>query len=153
LNRRVTDLLAEARAKADAGEKDEALAILSRLSILDDENEEAAALRAQLLESGPSDLDKIESSIIEGVSALQSDRLDDAERHFNDALALAPDHREAQHYLEKVRERRAGPQRLPGEGAHEGEDLLGGNLGGDVPSAPAPQAPSSAAVPLAAPSA
>lgn len=150
LNRRVADLLAEAHAKADAGEKDEALAILSRLSILDEENADAIALRAKLLEGGPSDLDKIEEAIIEGVAALESDRLDDAERHFQAALALAPDHREAQHYLDKVRERRAGPTHVPGAG-HEGEDLLGGGAPPEVP-APAPAAkPAAAAVPLAVP--
>jgi len=48
LHRRVADLLAEATAKAAAGDRDEALAILSRLAILDDENVEAAELRAKL---------------------------------------------------------------------------------------------------------
>jgi tetratricopeptide (TPR) repeat protein len=150
LNRRVADLLAEAHAKADAGEKDEALSILSRLAILDDENAEAAELRTKLLEGGPSDLDKVEAAIIEGVAALESDRLDDAERLFRDALALAPGHREAEHYLEKVHERRAGT--APG-GLHDGEDLLGGGLlGNDTASTPAaPELPPNAAVPLAAP--
>jgi tetratricopeptide (TPR) repeat protein len=145
LHRRVADLLAEAKAKADAGEKDEALAILSRLAILDDENQEAAALRERLLASGPSDLDRIEESIIEGVAALESDRLEDAERHFRAVLALSPEHREAVHYLEKVQERRAGAR----SAVHGGEDLLGGDLLGEMPAASA--APEAAAVPLAAP--
>jgi len=150
LNRRVTDLLNEAQAKADAGEKDEALSILSRLAILDDENAEAAALRDRLLEGGPSDLDRIEQLIIEGVAALESDRLDEAERNFRDVLAISPDHREAEHYLQKAQERRAG---VTGAPAHDGEDLLGG--GGDpfMAGATTPPAapPANEAVPLAPP--
>jgi tetratricopeptide (TPR) repeat protein len=116
----VADLLAEANAKAAAGERDEALAILSRLAILDEENAEAAALRTQLQEAGPSNLDKVEESIIEGVAALEADSLDEAERHFNDVLALVPGHREAQHYLEKVAEKRSGTSPAGIEG---GDDL------------------------------
>jgi tetratricopeptide (TPR) repeat protein len=115
LKRRVDDLLAEAKTKAEAGERDEALAILSRLAILDEENAEAAVLRSKIEAEGASDLDKIELAIIEGVAALEADNLDEAERRLNDALALAPDHREARHYLEKVAERRT----------LNGEDLLG----------------------------
>jgi tetratricopeptide (TPR) repeat protein len=115
LKRRVDELLADAKAKAEANERDEALAILSRLSILDEDNAEAAALRTKIEGEGASDLDKIELAIIEGVAALEADNLDEAERHLNEALKLAPDHREARHYLDKVAERR-------GSG---GEDLLG----------------------------
>ena len=108
LGRRVKDLLCEAKHKASVGERDEALAILARLAILDEDNAEAASLRSQIEAQGNCDLDKVESAIIEGVSALEADRLDDAERFFNQALALVPKHREALHYLEKVAERRAG---------------------------------------------
>jgi tetratricopeptide (TPR) repeat protein len=108
LARRVNDLLAEARAKGDAGERDEALSILARLSILDEDNAEAAVLRAKLEGEGDSDLDKVERAIIEGVAALEAERLDDAERYLREALAIVPDHREARHYLDKVAERRTG---------------------------------------------
>ena len=117
------ELLAEAKAKAEAGERDEALAILSRLAILDEENAEAAVLRSKIEAQGASDLDKIELAIIEGVAALEADNLDEAERCLNAALALAPDHREARHYLEKVAERRAAG----------GEDLLGMGHGESAP--------------------
>jgi tetratricopeptide (TPR) repeat protein len=123
LKRRVDDLLAEAKAKAAAGEREEALAILSRLAILDEENAEAAALRSKIEAESASDLDKIELAIIEGVAALEADNLDEAERCLNAALALAPDHREARHYLEKVAERRASG----------GEDLLGTGHGESAP--------------------
>jgi tetratricopeptide (TPR) repeat protein len=146
LNRRVADLLAEARAKADAGERDEALTILSRLSILDEDNADAEALRATLTAAGPSDLDKVEEAIIEGVAALEADRLDEAERLFRDALALSPGHREAQHYLEKVGERRAGTASHFTADAHGTEDLLGGDVLTDLPPV---ELPSNEAVPLA----
>ncbi|HZN56130.1 MAG TPA: tetratricopeptide repeat protein [Candidatus Polarisedimenticolaceae bacterium] len=143
LRRRVDDLLTEARAKADAGERDEALAILARLAILDEDNADAAALRAAIEQAGASALDRIEQEIIEGVAALESGRLDDAEARFRAALALAPDHREAQHYLEKVAERRGGA-------TAPAEDLLGG--GTDLLGEPPVQgeaAPAEEAVPNA----
>jgi len=145
LARRVADLLTEAKAKADAGERDEALAILARLGILDEENAQAEALRQQIEAAGASDLDKVEQAIIEGVAALEGDRLDDAERLFREALALAPEHREAQHYLEKVEERRSGGS----------EDLLGGLEGEAAPAEDAVQrataAPEAPAKPLLPP--
>jgi tetratricopeptide (TPR) repeat protein len=120
LSRRVNDLLTDAKAKAEAGERDEALAILFRLAILDEDNAEAAALRSKIESAGASDLDKVERAIIEGVAALGADNLDDAERFFREALELAPQHREAQHYLEKVTERRSqGGEELLSPGAGE----------------------------------
>ncbi len=115
LSRRVNDLLAEAKAKGEAGERDEALSILARLAILDEDNAAAEALRSKLEAQGDSNLDKVEQAIIEGVAALEADRLDDAERYLREALRIVPEHREARHYLEKVAERRAGG----------GEELLG----------------------------
>ena len=124
LSRRVNELLAEARAKDVAGERDEALVILSRLAILDEDNVDAAALRSKLEAEGESNLDKVEHAIIEGVAALEADRLDDAERFLREALKIAPEHREARHYLEKVAERRAGG----------GEELLGAGHSESAPS-------------------
>jgi tetratricopeptide (TPR) repeat protein len=123
LSRRVNDLLAEAKAKADAGEREEALAILFRLAILDEDNAEAAALRSKIEAAGATDLDKVERAIIEGVAALEADKLDDAERFLREALELVPGHREAQHYLEKVAQRRS-------QGA---EELLGAEAGESAP--------------------
>ena len=123
LRRRVDDLLTEAKARAEAGERDDALSILARLSILDEDNAEAEALRSKIEAAGASDLDKVERAIIEGVAALESDHLDDAERYFREALTLAPEHREAQHYLEKVAERRASG----------GEELLSAAGGESAP--------------------
>jgi tetratricopeptide (TPR) repeat protein len=144
LRRRVDDLLAQARAKVEAGERDEALAILARVSILDEENAEAAAIRAQMEASGKTDLDRVEQAIIEGVSALESARLDDAERLFQEALNITPEHREALHYLEQVATRRAAAA-APSEPPVE--DLLGsGDPFGDLPAAP-PSEP--AAIPIA----
>lgn len=147
LKRRVNDLLAEARSKAEAGERDEALAILSRLAILDEDNAEADALRVALEAGGAQDLDKIEQSIIEGVAALESDRLDDAERWFRDALALSPEHREAKHYLDKVLEKRA--EASTAASPHDGEDLLGAGVADGFPAPGGEAPPSEDAVPLA----
>jgi tetratricopeptide (TPR) repeat protein len=120
LARRVNDLLNEAKAKAEAGERDEALAILFRLAILDEDNTEAAQLRSQIESAGASDLDKVERAIIEGVAALEADKFDEAENYFREALGLVPGHREAQHYLEKVAQRRSqGDEELLSPGAAE----------------------------------
>jgi tetratricopeptide (TPR) repeat protein len=121
LKRRVDDLLGEAKAKADAGERDEALAILSRLGILDEDNSEAEALRAKIEAAGASDLDQVERDIIEGVAALEADRLDDAEGHFRAVLARAPEHREALDYLQRIAQRRTG-----------GHEELLSDLGGEA---------------------
>lgn len=107
LKRRVEDLLAEAKAKAEVGEREDALAILSRLAILDEDNAEADVLRAGIESGSAAELDEIERAIIEGVAAMEADRLDEAERMFRNVLARAPEHREAKHYLEKLAERRA----------------------------------------------
>ena len=123
LKRRVEDLLAQAKAKSESGERDEALSILSRLAILDEENADAAALRSKIDAEGASDLDKIELAIIEGVAALEADNLDEAERCLNNALQLAPEHREARHYLEKVIQRRSSG----------GEELLDAPQGESAP--------------------
>jgi tetratricopeptide (TPR) repeat protein len=143
LKRRVDDLLAQARAKADAGERDEALAILGRLAILDEENADAAVLRTALESSGRSDLDAIEQAITEGVQAIETDHLDDAERCFRQVLEKSPGHREALHYLETIAKRRAeasGAAQTPVSGMHE--DLLaGGDLFMDLPPVD-PSAPS-----------
>ena len=136
LQRRVNDLLAQAKTKAEAGERDEALSVLARLAILDEDNTEAAELRAKIESAGASDLDRVELAIIEGVDALGADRLDDAERYFNEALAIVPGHREAKHYLEKLAERRASGE----------EDLLGSAIG----EAPPAEGAVAAAVPAEA---
>ena len=144
LHRRVEDLLAQARVKAESGEREEALAILNRIAILDEDNAQAVALRTSLEASAGSDLEKIERGIVEGVAALEADNLGDAEVHFESVLALSPDHREAIHYLEVIRARRAAavPDSAP---VHTGHDeLLGvGDLLGDLPAAD-PSAPTRA---------
>jgi tetratricopeptide (TPR) repeat protein len=135
LRRRVDDLLTQARTKIQAGERDEALAILARVTILDEENADAATLRHEVETAGRTDFDRIEQAIIEGVAALESDRLDDAERLFQEALTLSPEHREALHYMEQVQARRSAPAASPDAPQ---EDLLGsGSPFGDLPEAPA----------------
>ena len=147
LRRRVDDLLAQARSKLEAGERDEALAILARVSILDEENAEAVTIRAELEASGRTDLDRIEQSIIEGVSALESGRLDEAERLFQEVLSLSPEHREALHYMEQVTSRRAAAANPPP--AAPAEDLLEDAAAFGAPSGPA-ATPEPAVIPVAA---
>lgn len=131
LNRRVSDLLNEAKAKADAGERDEALAILSRLAILDEDNEEADALRAKLESQSALSHEQMEQLIVEGVAAFEADRLDEAEQNFRKVLEHSPEHKEAQHYLEKIEAKRSGSS-----------DEIELGLGVDPhPAPPAPAAP------------
>ena len=155
LKRRIADLLAQARTKADAGERDEALAILGRVAILDEDNEEAQQLKTLLETDSRNPLDRVEQAIIEGVQALEADDLDGAEKLFAEALAVVPEHREALHYMETIAERRAAAAGEPTATAPEGihEDLLQGAASyGELPPAQdfaAADPASQAAVPLA----
>src|SRR5262249_19894699 len=82
---------------------------------------------ATLEKSERTELDAIEHQITEGVQAIESDRLDEAERCFRQVLEKSPEHREALHYLETIQKKRAGKTGAPGQaasGMHE--DLLGG---------------------------
>jgi tetratricopeptide (TPR) repeat protein len=114
---RVRDLLAEAKAKIEAGEKDEALGILARVFILDEDNAEARQLEAQIELAAGSSLADIESHLIEGVQAFDQGRHEEAKVHFRAVLESHPEHREALHYLEKIQEQEASFGDMP-------EDLL-----------------------------
>jgi tetratricopeptide (TPR) repeat protein len=111
LKRRIADLLAQARTKADAGEREEALTILGRVSILNEDNDEAQQLRTLLEADSHNALDRVEQAIIEGVQALEADDLDGAEKLFGEALSVVPEHREALHYMETIAARRGPPRR------------------------------------------
>ncbi|HEX6851839.1 MAG TPA: tetratricopeptide repeat protein [Candidatus Polarisedimenticolaceae bacterium] len=117
LVKRVQDLLAEARAKVDAGEREEALGILARVFILDEENAEARQLEAQIELAAGTSLADIETHLIEGVQAFDQGRHEEAKVHFRAVLDAHPEHREALHYLEKIQEQEASFGDIP-------EDLL-----------------------------
>jgi hypothetical protein len=95
LKRRVEDLLTEAKAKADAGERNEAY--VDSLPPFDPRRGQRRGRDScdrRLEAASVSELDAIEQSIIEGlVAAMESDRLDDAERCFREVLERAPKHR------------------------------------------------------------
>lgn len=114
---RVNDLLAEARAKVEAGEKDEALAILARVFILDEENAQARQLEAQIELAAGATLADIETHLIEGVQAFDQGRHEEAKSHFRAVLDAHPEHREALHYLEQIQAQEASFGDIP-------EDLL-----------------------------
>lgn len=135
LKKRVADLLTEAKAEVEAGRRSEARAILSRVFILDEDNAEGRELEATLEVDSEGDLREIESWMIEGVQAFDQGRHEDARRYFEKVLGAHPEHREALHYLEKIREQEASFGDIP-------EDLLGGaSLPADELSTPLPPSP------------
>lgn len=109
LKHRIESLLAEARAKKARGDTEAALAVLARVQLLDEENEDARALESELRDAGTRHAEEIEQWIIEGVSAVEAGRFDDARGWFVKVLERSPEHREAQHYLAEVAKRSRGP--------------------------------------------
>lgn len=124
LVKRVQDLLTEAKGKADAGDRQEARAILARVFILDEENAEARQLEAQLEIASGTSLADIETHLIEGVQAFDQGRHEEAKVHFRAVLDTHPEHREALHYLEKIQEQEASFGDMP-------EDLLAPQIAGE----------------------
>jgi len=107
LKRRVRELLTEARAAADEGRDDEALNILSRIAILDENNEGARELEESLRQQASQSEQEIEHWLTEGVQWMEQGRLADARERFLLVLDRSPDHMEARSYVEQVDERLA----------------------------------------------
>ncbi len=131
LKRRVSDLLEEARQEETSGRVDEALAILSRVFILDEQNEEAVEMEERLRAiQGQSSRD-VENWLAEGVESYEKGRLDEARTHFRNVLDRYPGHIEALDYLEKTDSALAAREGTAFGGAagtpltdFQGEDLL-----------------------------
>lgn len=102
LKRRVAELMRQAREAQDEGHSEQALGFVSRLLILDEENDEARALEDRIrgaLGEGARDVDAL---LNEGVQWLEQGRLEEARGRFLEVLDRVPDHAEALDYLDKT---------------------------------------------------
>lgn len=150
LSRRLTELLKQAEAAAEAGSFDEAKALLARIAVLDEDNAAAQRLSDQLREKENDSLRQIDDWIVEGVQLFEQGRYAEAKANFDKVLHAMPDHLEAQDYLRRIEEARiaaTAPPASPGAAAPHAqpeEDFLA--------SLTAPSAePTLTAVPLAQP--
>ena len=114
LHGRVQELLREAHAAAEAGYDDDALGILARLFILDEDHAEARELEDRLRVHRARSAAEQEDLIAEGVQWLEAGRLEDARRRFAEMLEEVPDHAEIRHYLEVAEARCRAGDRDPG---------------------------------------
>ncbi len=162
LERRVRDLLEEAKRQEKNGRTDDALAILSRVFILDEQNVEAMAMEERLRAVQGQCSRDVENWLAEGSEAYETGKLDEARALFQKVLERYPGHLEALEFLEKTDSALAAKEG-PAPGASPeaplagspGEDLLslGSQLeGGDASTPTAPRtfvaASSSSAIPL-----
>jgi tetratricopeptide (TPR) repeat protein len=137
LKRRIEDLLEEAKRSASADRADEAIEILSRVFILDEDNAQAKALEEQLRSAQGETTHDVEMWIAEGVQDFEAGRHDESRDAFRRVLGRYPGHAEALDYLEKIdaaleaREPEAGHQDAasPPEPLRFDEDLLTGGAG------------------------
>jgi tetratricopeptide (TPR) repeat protein len=102
LHRRVDDLLEEARSLHSQARHAEALGVLSRVAILDEENDAAGELEAEIRDAMGTMASKVDGWIAEGVQAFDQGRMDESREFFERVIEVSPDHREALHYLEKI---------------------------------------------------
>jgi tetratricopeptide (TPR) repeat protein len=134
LQKRIGELLDQARTAVSEGRNDDALGILARLFILDDGHAEAQALAEHVRSTMEGQAREIDARIEEGVQVLENGDLDEARQIFQSVLEVAPYHQEAKHYLEKIEARMdeaegAGPD---GEGS-EADPLPMGEAGAGTP--------------------
>ena len=106
LSRRLTELLAQAEAAAQAGRFDEAKALLARIAVLDEDNAAAERLSDQLRERESDSLRQIDDWIVEGVQLFEQGRHGEAKANFDKVLQAMPDHLEARDYLRRIEEAR-----------------------------------------------
>jgi len=105
LKKRVRDLLAEARDAANRGDRDEALSILSRIAILDEDNPEASELEGALRAEISQAQQEIDHWLTEGVQWIEEGRFEEAIERFKRVLERSPSHIEARAYLAQAEER------------------------------------------------
>lgn len=102
LRRRVQDLLRDARVAAEASRIDDAIAILQRVFILDEENAEAVELEESLRRKRGEGGHDIESWLSEATQFFAHGRLEDARDLFQRVLERMPGHGEAIDAIEKI---------------------------------------------------
>ena len=156
LQKRIDDLLTEARAAAGEGRDDDALGILSRIAILDEENLDARALEQQIRQRTQDTTTEIETWMIEGVQWLELGQTREAHERFKKVLEIAPEHLEAQDYLVKAEARLSGEEPAPVADANLDPDLAAGFAPDSLNEEklnhePMPAGPDTDAVPLAMP--
>jgi tetratricopeptide (TPR) repeat protein len=134
LARRVHALLDDAKAKAAAGATAEALAVLARVQVLDEDNAEAAELADRLRNDSDRAAGEIDRWMTEGVQAFEAGSSDEARGWFLKVIGRMPGHAEAKHYLTELG--RASASDPGAEPALEGSgDLLSSFLSNSEPPA------------------
>ncbi len=138
LRRRTAELLAQAREHAASGRREDALATLDRLHVIDEDNAEARRIEEELMAGpAPSAEDPTDLWIIEAVQAIQERRFEEARGLLQRVLEVSPGHREALHYLEEIDEQLSGPAAAAGGDFPPKIDLLADT--GPDPTQPAPE--------------
>lgn len=102
LRQRVDDLLSQARIAGSHGRIEEALGLLSRLLILDDQNPDALAFEDELRTKAGAEARSYDEWLNQGVQCLEEGRFDDARQLFLKVLERSPGHSEALDFLEKA---------------------------------------------------
>jgi tetratricopeptide (TPR) repeat protein len=142
---RVSGLLEEAEAARSAGRRDEALSILARVFLVDENHLGARRLEASVREEMEQVAREMDHAISVGVQFFDQGNLDEAELQFKKVIAWSPSHREAMDFLAKIEASRAGVQTEPSgpEASFLGEVPPGFSLASDSapPAGPALASP------------
>lgn len=103
VRRRVDELLGEARSHAAAGRREEAVAALERVRLLDEDNPQAQAIASDLdVAAQPAPNEEAELWITDAVQAIQNGRPEEARGLLEKVLEVCPGHLEALHYLGQI---------------------------------------------------
>jgi tetratricopeptide (TPR) repeat protein len=151
LSRRLSELLAQAEAAAEAGNLDEAKTLLARVAVLDEDNVAAQVLGDRIRQKESDSLRQIDDWIVEGVQLFEQGRPTEARANFERVLSVMPDHLEARDYIRRIEEAMAAaaapravpPPASPGAPVPVEEDFLASLTAG------APQEPVLQGIPLA----
>ena len=125
LKKRIDDLMKDATGAADEGRDEDALGLLSRVFILDEEHAGGRALEEAIRAREGDAHVQIETWMTEAVQWLELGQVVEARDRFRQVLEQAPDHLEAQDYLAKAEAKLAGE-----DDAGEPEALIENDAGG-----------------------
>ncbi len=127
LNKRLDDLLSQARSAFQEDRLDEAQGILARLFVLDENHPEARALEQEMEAQASKQVFEIEDKLAEAVQWIEQGRLEEAESNLRRVLDLSPGHQEAEHYLEKTLQLMEQEEEEPAGGGNLPLGSLDGN--------------------------
>jgi len=136
---RIQAYLAEGKAKAAEGNYQDAVDVWTRVFILDETNAEAQALIDDAREKMNAGQQELEFAMQEAVAAYNAGDLDRAKPLLEKVVQKLPGHREASHYLEKIREQEAAAPQAEGGGFEldtSGDQRADGGFVMDFESAP-----------------